>query len=187
MRVHRSRMRRLMGRKPGSKSPDLKSGAAEPTMRSTGISCTPPNERPSNPAARSKGSIDRSRWAWPVRIVSRLRRNARARAESKSWIARMRSIPLTVTRSQIVFLKKRFLGFSVEEVHPAGVEAELDAVPRRHAHARVDPGRDLVAPDLPIEELVRAEPLDHVDFHVAGRRAVGYAVGDRPQPAPRPA
>src|SRR5260370_36396216 len=96
----------------------------------------------------------------------------------------MRSIPLTVTRSQIVFLKKRLLGFGVEEVHPAGVEAELDTVPWRHAHARVDPGRDLVAPDLPIEELVRAEPLDHVDLHVEGRRAVGYAVGDRLRPEP---
>src|SRR5690348_7914794 len=175
MRVQRSRMRRLMGRKPGSKSPDLKSGAAEPTMRSTGISRTPPNDRPSRPAARSTGSIERSRWARPVRTVVRLRRNARARAESKSWIARMRSIPLTATRRQNDFLKQRFLGFGVEEVHPSRVEAELHAVSGRHVHARVDPSRHLVAPDLPIEELVGAEPLDHVDLHVEGRDSVGGA------------
>src|ERR1700745_1718416 len=112
-------------------------------MRSTVISCPPPNDRPSSPAARSAGSIERSRWARPVRIVLRLRRNARARAESKSWMARIRSSPLTATRRQNDFLKQRFLGLGVEEVHPTRVEAELHAVSGRHVHARVDPGSDL--------------------------------------------
>ena len=59
-------------------------GPGGPTIRSTGISSTPPEERPSSPAARSTGSIERRRWARPVRTVRRERRNARARAASKS-------------------------------------------------------------------------------------------------------
>src|SRR5262245_50479208 len=154
MRVHRSRMRRFSGRKPGSKSPVLTSGATEPAILSMGISCTPPNERPSSPAARRSGSIERSRSARPVRIVRRLRQNACARAASKSWIARMRSTPKRGYR--VVELEKRRLAFRVEEVQGARVQPELDSVARRDVHARVHARGDGVTTDAPVQELVGA-------------------------------
>src|SRR6266851_2241956 len=135
MRVHRSRMRRLRGRNAGSKSPVFTSGAAEPTMWSTAISLTPPNDLPSKPAALSIGSMERSRCARPVRIVVRLRRKARARAESKSWMARMRSTPKPTPDYVPAGLQKRLLALGVEEVHAAGVQTQLHLVARRNAHA----------------------------------------------------
>src|SRR5690242_9258275 len=176
MRVQRSRMRRLRGRKPGSKSPDLKSGATEPAILSSGISCSPPAARPSTPAAFSIGSMERRRDAWPVRTVRRLRRKARARAESKSWIARIRSIPNAYGRRKP--LDQRQFALRVEEVQTPRVEAQLHAVPRRHVEPRVDAGCELVATHRSVQELVGAKPFDDVDLHVERRVPIGHLVGD---------
>src|SRR6266545_5426978 len=179
MRVHRSRILRLSGRKPGSKSPVLRSGATEPAILFTGISCTPPNARPSIPAARSIGSIERSRSARPVRIVRRLRQNARARAASKSWIARMRSIPKPAGAQRVLCLEESLLAFGVEEVKHPGVQPQLHAVSRRDGHPRIDSRRELVATNRPVEELVGAKSLHDVDLHFKRRTVGGRSVGDR--------
>ena len=70
----------------------------------------------------------------------------------------------------------------VEEVQASRVEAKLDAVTGGDGHSRVDARRHLVAADRPVQELVGAESLDHVDLHVDRGRAVADAAGDRPRP-----
>src|SRR6266566_9818613 len=179
MRVQRSLILRLTGRNPGSKSPALASGATEPTMRSTGISWTPPKARPSRPAARSTGSMERRRWARPVRIVRSERRNARARAASKSWMARMRSTPKSTATYRWLQLQKRLLALGVEEVQRAGVQPKLHTVARGHVQPRVDSSRDLVTADHPVQVLVGAKALDDVDLHLQGWAAIRHAVGQR--------
>src|SRR2546427_11565166 len=179
MRAQRSRILRLTGRNIASKSPVLASGATEPAILSTGISCTPPKARPSNPAARSTGSIDRSRPARPVRTEPTLRQNARARAESKSSMARKRSRPKRGGAWRGFELEKGLFAFAVEEVHPSCVEAEADTVTRRHSHAGIHARGELVAADRAVKVLVGAKALHHVDLHVENRPAVRGAVRDR--------
>ena len=58
----------------------------------------------------------------------------------------------------------------------------LTVSPGVDLHARVDPRRDRVAPDLAVEELVGAEALDHVDLHLHRGRLVDDAIGDRLRP-----
>src|SRR5260221_4530759 len=166
-----------MGRKPGSKSPTLPGAAAEPTTRSSGISWTPAKERPSAPAAASAASIDASPRPRRVSVPSTALRKARKRAASKS--SRARRVSSTAhLKARYSPLQEGFLRLGVEEVEPAGVEAELDLVADRHLEPRVDPGRDGIGADLPVEELVGAEPFDDVDLHVE-RGFLGGPVGDR--------
>src|SRR5207247_7337159 len=128
MRAQRSRILRLTGRNIASKSPVLASGATEPAILSTGISCTPPKARPSNPAAHSTGSIDRSRPARPVRTERTSRQNARARAESKSSMARKRSRPRRGGDERGFELEKGLLAFAVEEGERECLEVAADTV-----------------------------------------------------------
>src|SRR5512135_1487888 len=164
MPVQRWRNLRLTGRKPGSKSLVFDAEAADPTTRSRGISRSPPKARPSRPAALSAGSIDCRRRDRPVRIERTERRKARNRAASKSSSA--------LTLSKRKRLEQRQLGLGVEEVQAPRIEAETDLVTGLDAHARVDSRGDLVAADLPVEELVRAQPFHHVHLHLHGGAAV---------------
>src|SRR6202171_1850015 len=83
-----------------------------------------------------------------------------------------------------LLLKERQLALRVEVVHGPRVQAEADLVAGLDGHAWIDAGGDPVAAALAVQELVRAEPLDHVDLHVHGGAAVDDAIGDcfRPEP-----
>src|SRR5205807_2056420 len=65
--------------------------AGEPTILAMGISCSPPSDRPSAPAASSTVASSTSPCARPVRVLRIDLQNARERAESKSSPARIRS------------------------------------------------------------------------------------------------
>src|SRR5713226_670956 len=123
-RVQRSRKRRVAGRKPGRKSLALAADAAEPTIFSTGISCTPPNDLPSAPAASRTESSATSRRARPVSAFWTALRKPRKRAASKASPA--------LIGSRFETLDQGELGLGVEQMQRARVQAQLDGVAGVH-------------------------------------------------------